>query len=147
MDPAKGSTVPVAEGQLVLVLDDALIQQLRLALRTIPPQIPLDSLSDLSSDFLGFPRISSTGNAAKAKLNAREIGDRIRGRREPLMTIEELATASGVTARTIGSWERGEVTPGRKLSLLCEPLSATLDWLRYGEEPEHGNDRGEDHQG
>lgn len=144
MDQGDGSV----NGQLVLVLDEALMRQLVMALRTISPQTPQNSVSHLSSDFLSFPGISLSDDAAKAKLDRRAIGDRIRDRREQLdMSIEELATASGVTARTVGSWERGEVTPSKKLRRLCEPLTATLDWLRYGEEPAHGNNRSKDHEG
>jgi hypothetical protein len=152
------SRPPETIGQLVLALDTTLdgLRQLAMALRTISPQIPLNSLNGNSLEVLRSPKKSSTGEYPEAKLNTREIGRRIRRRRqvdlgtpEHPFTIEELARLSGRNARTIGRWERGQVDNPNPafLASLCGPLSCTLDWLLYGEETEHGNDRSTDHQG
>src|SRR5205085_2762872 len=64
------------------------------------------------------------------------IGWRIaRARKERGLTQEELATAIGVSPRSIQGYEAGKIVPYRRLSQLAEATNRDLGWLLEGDAP------------
>jgi transcriptional regulator with XRE-family HTH domain len=62
------------------------------------------------------------------------IGWRIaRARKERGLTQEELATAIGVSPRSIQGYEAGKIVPYRRLSQLAAATSRDLRWLLEGD--------------
>jgi transcriptional regulator with XRE-family HTH domain len=62
------------------------------------------------------------------------IGWRIaRARKERGLTQEELATAIGVSPRSIQGYEAGKIVPYRRLSQLAEVTNRDLGWLLEGD--------------
>ena len=62
------------------------------------------------------------------------IGKRIKKfREEKHITASELAGKLGLPARTIGSYERGEIMPGSKfLALITDKFNLNINWLLSG---------------
>lgn len=147
MDPAKGSTAPV-EGQLVLLLDDELIRQLQIRIRTISPEIAKSLVVATGPNWTELLRTGPHDSDGIAML---DFSTRLHQRRTELgVSLRSLASESGLDRKTITAWEKGTQDPNPALvARLTRPLTCSLDWLLHGEgeEPEHGNDRGEDHQG
>lgn len=147
MDPAKGSTVP-AEEQLVLLLDDELIRQLQIRVRIISPQIA-ETLAVATSP--NFPELLRTAPHDPGHIAKLGFSKRLHQRRTELgVSLRGLEGESGLSRKTIAAWEKGTQDPNPALvARLTRPLTCSLDWLLYGEgeEPEHGNDRGTNHEG
>lgn len=55
-------------------------------------------------------------------------------RRKLNMSVDDLAKAVGVPARTLGGYERNERTPSIELaSQLCKKLNVNVNWFLTGE--------------
>lgn len=60
-------------------------------------------------------------------MSPRQLGDRIREERERAgLTQSELAALVGVTPRSVGNWERGEMHPRNSLTRLTDVLPGLL---------------------
>lgn len=150
------STAP--EDQLVLALDRELVRQLEIRLRAISPQIA-ETLKTATSHSVATllqtaPR-NSAGSAmldrVRITINYPGFSTRLRQRRLELgLTFRSLERESGLSRKTLAAWEREQQIPNpAHVTRLVRPLTCSSDWLLFGEgkEPEHGNDRSEDHQG
>lgn len=64
------------------------------------------------------------------------VGERIKWlRRKNKMTQEQLASAIGVTRRTVVNWERGKTCICLSDAIkICQKFGCTLDWLAGMEE-------------